>query len=268
LLVVLWLLGLTTAHAADDVLVFGVPPTQSVEQAQKLYGPLAVYLSQATGKKFELQPPRNFLEYSSNMRKAKYDFVFDGPHFVSWRMKNQDHIPLARLPGALIFAVAVQQGAAITEMDNLVAKRICGVSSPNLATLSIIDQFPNPSRQPILLPVRSFGEALDCVKTGKAEAGIMPVKFYNKFKKAGKAEGMRVLFTTKKRPLPARTFSVSGKVDAETRSKLQSALLEAGDKPGAQPLLNRFKAKNLIPVKAEEYKDVYTLLDPVWGFNQ
>jgi ABC-type phosphate/phosphonate transport system substrate-binding protein len=262
----LFISGLATA--AEDVLVFGVPPTQSVEQAVKLYGPLAEYLSKESGKKIELQPPRNFLEYTGNMRKAKYDFVFDGPHFVSWRMKNQNHMPLARLPGSLIFALVVKQDAPFKDVQNLVAKRMCGVSSPNLATLSIIDQFPNPSRQPILVPVRSFGDALDCVKTGKSEAGIMPVNFFNKFKKDGKAEGMRILFTTEKRPLPARTFSVKRDVDAIIRAKLQKALLEAGDKPGAQPLLNRFKAKNFIPVISDDYRDVYTLLDPVWGFNE
>jgi len=37
--------------------------------------------------------------------------VFDGPHFVSWRMTKLQHVPLVKFPGNLEFVVAVRKPA-------------------------------------------------------------------------------------------------------------------------------------------------------------
>lgn len=262
------LLPILGSAAEKDVITMTTAPTQSVEETHKLYGPLAEYLSEATGKQVKLVPVRNFLEYTSKMRKDEFDIIFDGPHFVSWRMRHTEHVPLARLPGELVFMAAVKDGGTISEIDQLVGKKVCAVNSPNLATLMVLDAFPNPVRQPVIVSERSFKGAMQCLKDGKGVAAILPIKFWKKFEKKGKTKGFRLLYSTKKQPLPPRSFSISKRVDAATREKLRQALLDSEGKPGAQPVLNSFRSKNFVAAKESEYLDLSRLLLSVWGFHE
>ena len=262
------LLG-NSAYAADkDVISFTTAPTQSIAKTQELYGPLVDYLAEQTGKNIKLVPARNFLEYTSKMRKGQYDIVFDGPHFVSWRMNKVNHVPVARLPGKLIFGAIVKDGGAITDVKQLIGKKVCAVNSPNLATLMVSDSFPNPVQQPVIVSARSFKDAFKCLKSGEGKAAFIPMGFWKKFKKKGKTDGLRVLYTTKKKPLPTRTFSVSRRIDAVTRTNIQKALLDAEGKQGAQPLLKRFNRKNFVDAPSSEFRGLSRLLLSVWGFHE
>ncbi len=257
------------ANAAEqDVITFTTAPTQSLAQTKKIYGPLVDYLAKSTGKNIQLVAARNFLEYTSRMRKGEYDIIFDGPHFVNWRMTHIDHTPIARLPGKLVFAAIVKDGGVINNIKQLIGKKVCAVNSPNLATLMILDSFPNPVRQPVIVSARSFKDAFKCLKTGKGQAAFLPIGFWKKFKKKGKTKGLRILYTTKKKPLPTRTFSISKRIDAATRSAIQQALLNTDGQEGAQPLLKRFRRKNFVEAPSGEFKGLSRLLLSVWGFHQ
>ena len=265
----LGLLLVNPVNAADkEVISFTTAPTQSLAKTRELYGPLVDYLAKETGKNIKLVPARNFLEYTSKMRKGKYDIVFDGPHFVSWRMNKVNHVPVARLPGKLIFSAIVKDGGVITNVKQLIGKKVCAVNSPNLATLMVSDSFPNPVQQPVIVSARSFKDAFKCLKAGKGEAAFIPMGFWKKFKKKGKTDGLRVLYTTKKKPLPTRTFSISQRVDPVTRINIQNALLDAEGKQGAQPLLKRFNRKKFIDAPSSEFKGLSRLLLSVWGFHE
>jgi len=256
-------------NAADgDVITFATAPTQSPAKTKEIYGPLVNYMAKTTGKNIQLVIPRNFLEYTSKMRKAEYDIIFDGPHFVNWRMENIDHQPIARLPGKLVFAAIVKDGGVVNNIKQLVGKKVCAVNSPNLATLMILDSFPNPVRQPVIVSARSFKAAFECLKSGKGEAAFLPVGFWKKFKKKGKTKGLRILYTTKKKPLPTRTFSISKRLDAVSRSSIQKALLNTEGQEGAKPLLKRFRRKNFVDAPSPEFNGLSRLLLSVWGFHQ
>jgi len=269
LLVVVGVAWNSPVYAADDdVITFTTAPTQSLAQTKKIYGPLVDYLAKATGKNIKLVAARNFLEYTSKMRKGEYDIIFDGPHFVSWRMEHINHQPIARLPGKLVFGAIVKDGGVINNVKQLIGKKVCAVNSPNLATLMILDSFPNPVRQPVIVSARSFKDAFKCLKSGKGKAAFLPMGFWKKFKKKGKTDGLRVLYTTKKNPLPTRTFSISKRLDAATRSAIQKALLNTEGQEGAQPLLKRFRRKNFVDAPSSEFKGLSRLLLSVWGFHQ
>ena len=64
------LLGTISASqaAAKEVLIMSTAPTQSVEKTEELYGPLAKYLTERSGKEVKLVPARNFLEYNGKNR--------------------------------------------------------------------------------------------------------------------------------------------------------------------------------------------------------
>ncbi len=268
LAIVCLILGLSgPQRAVAESIIMSTAPTQSVARTHELYGPLAKYLAEATGADIKLVPARNFLEYNSKMRKGEYDILFDGPHFVGWRIKKLGDIPVARLPGKLVFALVVKDGGPITSAEDLIGKKICAVNSPNLATLSILDQFENPVRQPVIASQRSFNDAFTCLIEGKGYAAIIPIGFWNKFEKNGKTKGLRLLQTTKDRPLPTRTFTVSKRVDVLVREKVTQALINSEGKAGPKPVLDRFRKKNFIEANKKEYEGLERLLRSVWGFH-
>ena len=261
--------GVASSQAATkDVLIMSTAPTQSVAKTMEMYGPLAKYLAEQSGAEIKLVPARNFLEYNSKMRKGEYDILFDGPHYVGWRVKKLGDTAVAKLPGKLVFAAIVKDGGPVTKPAQLIGKKVCAVNSPNLATLSILEQFDNPVRQPIIVSQRSFKDVFACLKKGEGEAAIIPMGFWKKFEKKGQTKGMRILQTTKKRPLPPRTFTVSKRVDVLTREKIAKALVNSEGAPGAKPLLDSFRKKNFVSASSSEYQGLDGLLRSVWGFNE
>ena len=81
--------------AADYVL--SAPPTETREVSQKVYQPIATYISAVFSIDVAYEYPHNWPSYISNMQQAKYDFLVVAPHFVSWRMEKIEHNPLVSL---------------------------------------------------------------------------------------------------------------------------------------------------------------------------
>lgn len=122
--------------------------------------PVAAFLTKVTGQRVTYQHSDNWLSYQSEMQKDAYDLIFDGPHFVGWRMAKHQHTPLVKLPGNLSFAVIVRaKETRIENIESLAGHTVCAHAPPNLATLSLLAQFTNPSRQPLVIEVKGFKAA-------------------------------------------------------------------------------------------------------------
>ena len=98
-----------TASSEPGTYVFSAPPRESAQAAAEIYGPIAKYLSAATGKKVVYRQPSNWIAYQAEMRKGEYDLVFDGPHFNAWRAANLQHNILVKAPGEHSFVVVVKK---------------------------------------------------------------------------------------------------------------------------------------------------------------
>ena len=85
------------------------------------------------------------------MRQGKYDLVYDGAHFVSWRINKLQHQALATLPVKIGFVVITRKDMTdINQLNDLNGRAVCGFAPPNMATMVLYKQFGNPSRQPLL----------------------------------------------------------------------------------------------------------------------
>lgn len=88
--------------ASGKTYLFSAPPRGSETKEREVYEPIASYLSQVTGKNIVYKHPDNWLNYQNLMQQGKYDLVFDGPHFIGWRMEKPGHQPLVKLPGSYL----------------------------------------------------------------------------------------------------------------------------------------------------------------------
>ncbi len=257
----LWLLPGVPAWAE---LVFTAPPRESVAKANAVYKPIADFLTKVIGEKVVYKNSDNWLSYQSEMRKGTYDIVFDGPAFVGWRMAKLGHLPLVKLPGNLSFVTVVKSdNTKITELKDLAGRTICGFAPPNLATLTVMYQFDNPSRQPAFLETSSFADAYQGVLSGKCVAGVLQVKMWEELDKEKNAT--RVVFHSK--PVPNQAFTVGPKIAPEMRIKLIEALLSEEGKIATRKLRDEFKGQDFVVAQAAEYEDLGVLLRDVWGFE-
>lgn len=253
-----------SALAAPD-LVFTAPPRGAGINESDVYQPVADYLSAAIGKKIVYKHSDNWLSYQDEMRKGAYDLVFDGPHFISWRMVKLGHEPLAKLPGKLTFVVvAKKDNEKVTSLKDLAGRLVCGLAPPNLATLTMYVQFDNPVRQPLIVEVASFKAAYENLVKGKCVGAVMPIGIFNGLDKDKSAA--KVLY--KSEGIANQGFSASNRFTPEQKAKMAEALVAPEAKVKMAKFFENYnKDKDLAKAVKTEYEGVAVLLKDVWGFD-
>ncbi len=251
---------------AANEYIFSAPPRGSAEKESKVYKPIAAYLSKVLRKKIIYQHPGNWLSYQHNMQIGKYDLVFDGPHFVSWRILKTNHVPLVKLPGKLAFSIMVaKNNQNIKNYHDLMGRTVCGLAPPNLATLTLYSLFTNPVRQPLVIEVKSFPEGYTKATKETCVGAVMRDKMFNKLNKKKKAG--RVIFNSK--GIANQAFSAGPKFSAKEKEKLVVALLSKSAVGQMQAFHKRFnkKGKPILPAKKQDFEGLALLLKDVWGFS-
>ena len=248
--------------------VFSAPPRGPAAKEADVYEPIAQYLSKVTGKRIVYKHPDNWLNYQNQMQKGNYDLVFDGPHFIGWRMAKVQHRPLAKLPGKLAFVIFVKKdNKDVKSADDLAGNTLCGLAPPNLATLTMYNQFPNPMRQPHVVEVKSFPAGYRNVVKGKCTAGVMRDKMFNKLQKEN-GGAARVVWSSN--GTANQGFSAGPRFSESDRTRIAEALQSKKAAPHLDAFYERFskKNRNLIPANTQEYAGLGVLLRDVWGFHQ
>ena len=254
--------------AANAKLVMSAPPRETLLDGEKYYAPIAKYLSKVLGEKVVYEHPENWPKYTSDMRSGKYDIVFDGPHFVAWRMKHVKHVPIARLSGTLDFMVlAKKTDTRVNSMRDLVGKSICGLASPNLGTVSAFAMYNNPVIQPDIMVVEGgMKTVMKKFLKGECQYAVVRDKLYKKLP-ADKKEMIKIV--GRSQSLPNQTISVSTKINKLKRNKIAATLTSERGAEIADQLLSRFskKKKYFIPAKVNEFNGLEDLLEGVvWGW--
>ncbi|MCB1738086.1 MAG: PhnD/SsuA/transferrin family substrate-binding protein [Gammaproteobacteria bacterium] len=248
--------------------VLSAPPRETPEAGAAVYGPLADSLGQVLGESVVYRHPGNWAAYGRNMRDGMYDFVFDAPHFGSWRIEHLNHTPLAALPGKLDFVI-VSTNPEIKTGKDLISKRFCGLESPNMGTLIVQNMFRNPVQQPVYVFVKGGVPAVfNALTDGKCEAGVLRSPYY--FKKLSDADRSRVKLVQQTKPTPNQTLTGSPRLSNDAKVAIMDMLTDpARAKVGSQALFARF-SKN---ATAWERPDVtaYTYLNlllegQAWGW--
>ena len=253
--------------AQAEGLILTGPPRETPEKGMKMYGPIAAHLSKTLGVKVTYVHPGNWLKYQREMRNDKYDIVFDGPHFISWRIEHLGHEALIKLPGKLQFMLVYEKGVEqYKHPDDLIGKRICGISMPNLSTLSILDYYRNPVRQPMIKGIKGgmkkVHKSLISKKSG-CSAAVLRTAFFKKKLKQPQRDNLSTLFLSK--AMPNQGISVSKRVSQRVKNQITNDLTIGKGVASTKGILKRFggKAKSFIPVKEAEYAGYNNLLEGV-----
>jgi ABC-type phosphate/phosphonate transport system substrate-binding protein len=257
--------GLFCQSVLADEIIMSAPPRENQQEAEALYNPLAKIFSEILGRPVRYVYPDNWLNYQREMRRGNYDIAFDGPHFASWRIKHLEHDLLVKLTGTIQFVTFVnKRNKSVETLNDLIGKKICSISPPNLSALTILDTYKNPVQQPILFGIRGGMETVvNRFNSGACEAAVVRESYYKKKLSLEDRDRTKVLFQSK--PLPNQAFTVSKKLSAADVAKLASAIQYGNAKDVIDPIAKRFGGKEaeFLAAETSEYFDQRLLLEGV-----
>ncbi|VAW59437.1 hypothetical protein MNBD_GAMMA11-49 [hydrothermal vent metagenome] len=261
------LITITLAYPVSAIsdYLFTAPPRETPQKGIETYQPIADYLSKSTGEKFIYRQPANWVEYSRGIQNNEYDLVFDGPHFVSWRIQYTQHSVLSKLPQLHVWRVIARSDANdIQTLDDLVGKKICAPKSPNFGMLTMMSHYSNPAREPVHIITKGWKEGFDSVVQGICVAAVMPKTNHRKFDPL--LEKTRAIHTHL--PYPNQAFTVSPSVPPHLQSKITRLLLSDKGQAAMSKLRDRFShGANLISAENEEYEGISMVLSRADNFK-
>lgn len=245
--------------------VFSAPPRESAQAANEIYGPIADYLSKITGKQVVFRYSGNWINYQSEMRKGEYDLVFDGPHLNAWRATHLQHNILIKAPGDTTFVVAVKRNNdKLQDLRQLMGRSICGMSPPNLGTLTVLGQFDNPLRQPLIVSTQSWDSIYREMQSGRCTAAILPTHNLAKYDPQGTAT--RVIFKAK--AYPSQALSAGPRISTEDQAKIARAMTLPDARSATAKLRDAYALSgDFLPAGKDEYAGVASILKDTWGYQ-
>ena len=255
----------TYPHVALSDYIFTAPPRESLEKGNKVYKPISDFLSEVTGERFIYEHPKNWEEYSAKMHSEHYDLLFDGPHFIDWRIKNLNHEALIKLPQLIRFRVIARKNdTSINSLKDATGKKACAPGTPNFAMLSMFSHFTDPDKQPVHIKVKGWKNVYNAVLNNQCDIGVIPKTNLAKFDKHG--ENIKILHTHL--PYPNQGFTAGGRISPRLTDKVLKALLSAEGQEILSNLRKRYGAgAELVRASNEEYDGVRYVLQRAENFK-
>lgn len=249
------------SNSARSEYLFAAPPRESQEKGIEIYKPIADYLTKVTGEKFIYKHPSDWTEYSSDMQNQRYDLIFDGPHFVSWRIENINHDVVVKLPQLHVWRVIVRSDSNIDSMNDLVGKKICAPKLPNFGMLTMMSHYYNPDREPVHIVTKGWKDGFNGVVEGKCEATVLPKTNHKKFD----PHSLKTKPIHTHLPYPNQAFTSGPRMSSDLNIK--KALLSKEGQEATFKLRERFtQGANLVDAENEEYEGISLVLKRAKNF--
>jgi hypothetical protein len=252
---------LITEH---NELVLSAAPREDGAEADIIFTPVAEYLTAVLGKKVVFKHPGNWGVYQGLMQKGAYDIVFDGAHFNSWRVDRAQHNVLVKVPGEHVFVVLVKKDSKIREIKQLAGRTICAHAPPNLGTLTALNEFNNPARQPIIVNIDGWKQIYQGMLNDKCVAAAIPLKKLEEFEKnSGRLS--KIVF--RGAVLPDSAISAGPRLNAQDQEKITRALLSPEGEKATIKLREKYAAgKSFAAASNKEFAGLSTYLKNEWGY--
>ena len=159
----------------------------------------------------------------------------------------------------------MRSDSSIRSVADIAGRGVCAHAPPNLATLTLHNQFPNLMRLPRIHSMRGFKNHYVGLMAGTCEAAVLPTKIYKKLLAQDPGQ-TRSLFRSA--PLPHQGFSAGRRISAALAQQIGEALLSPAGVEATKRLRERFAGgKGLIPANRKEYTGFSALLSEMVGFD-
>lgn len=247
-------------------LILSAPPRETPNQGYKLYAPLAEHIGKLLGVEVKYTHSKHWLRYQSDIKKRKYDIVFDGPHLASWRIKHLKHKPLVKLPGTLgFYMLALSDNKKIKTPEDLVYKKVCAIPPPNLTSVILLQRLNDPVREPIILSIKGgMGKIFKALLDGKCEGAVVRDTYYKKILSDEERANVKIIY--KSPAFPNQVITASDRISEDDQQKIIASLTTGDGIEVMTPIVKRFggkKVKSFIKADTSEYDGYFSFLEGV-----
>ncbi|MGD8999662.1 MAG: PhnD/SsuA/transferrin family substrate-binding protein [Granulosicoccaceae bacterium] len=252
-------LALASVGAQAATYNFVVQPILPPDQTRKAFEPLTQYLSQQTGHDIKLVTAINFLTYWETMKKGnKYDIILDAAHLTDYRLQRMDYKVLAKRAEVVSYSLVTGENADILEAREMIGKSIATIGSPSLGMLRVEEMFPNPLRQPAIVEVNNSIDSINKVLDGKAVGAMVPTPLVGAYP--------QLITITTTEQVPHTAISASPRVPADVQNAIRNSLVNAGNTPAGQKMLEAINFPSFEATSAKTYNGYAKLLEGTWGY--
>lgn len=245
--------------------VLSAAPREEEAESNNLYAPVAEYLSKVLGKRVVYSYPGNWGVYQGLMQKNAYDLVFDGPHFNSWRAERSQHRVLLKVPGEHVFVVLVKKdNDKLRELKQLAGRTVCAHAPPNLGTLTILNEFDNPARQPLIVNIDGWHNIYNGLLADKCVSAVIPLAKLEQFEKE---TGRQTRIVFRGATLPDNALSAGPRLSATEQDKITLALLSPEGQKATARLREKYgHGEQFVTTNNREFAGLSTYLKNEWGY--
>jgi len=200
------------------------------------------------------------------MKRGKFDIVFDGPHFASWRIKHLNHTAVAKLPGTLQFhLVAMAANDRINMPRDMGAKKVCVIPPPNLSAMLMLTRLDQDAREPVIKAAKGGMKGVyKGLKSGRCETAMLRSFFYNKKLNEQQRSELKIIYSSP--VLPNQMITVGKRIQHADLEKITESLINGEGVVASQNIVKRFagkQAKALVEVQENEYAGYSVLPEEV-----
>lgn len=246
-------------------IVLSAAPREEEAESTSIYAPVAEYLSRVIGKPVVYKYPGNWGVYQGLMQKGAYDLVFDGPHFNSWRAERSQHHVLLKVPGDHVFVVlAKKDNDKLHDLKQLAGRTVCAHAPPNLGTLTVLNEFENPARQPLIVNVDGWRNIYNGLLANKCVSAVIPLAKLEQFEQQ---TGRQTKIVFRGATLPDNALSAGPRLSASEQDKIARALLSPESEKFTARLREKYaRGKQFVATSNKEFAGLSTYLKNEWGY--
>ncbi len=235
-----------------------VNPVFSADQAEMVYRPLAVFLSERTGLAIEIITPRNFHRYWLDARRGVNPaLALEDAHMAAWRMAARGFTPLVTSAESMSFSLLTTGFYADDTLEDFIGRRISSLPAPSLGYVILADWFGNPMQQPLIESnATSWLDAVEIIFSGEADAAMVPNNLVERYP--------NLYVISQSREFPGLTLSAAPEVPASIRQAVTTAMLELNEEAEHHAALHELDVSAFIAADPEAFRGLERWMSAVF----
>ncbi|MFP4131826.1 phosphate/phosphite/phosphonate ABC transporter substrate-binding protein [Thiohalospira sp.] len=259
--------GAVADDAGERAWRLGVHPYISATQLLERLQPLADYLTETTGDRFEVRVANSYEAHIHAVAEGQVDLAYMGPSSYGrlW-LEHGRHEVLARqeVQGRDVFhgILAVRDDSDLEALPEVEGRTVAFVSDDStmgyrMPRQMLAEAGVEPGDTDSWSFLGNHFNVASAVLLGDVEVGAMREEVFRRFR----SRGVRALARTE--PVPQHPWVVRQGVAAERVERWREALLDLSDHPQGEAVLEALgpEVTGLVPASAEDYRPLRELVE-------
>ncbi len=247
---------LTLQHLCADI-IMGVVPQQSPLKLQKVWQPIAKYLSDKTGETVIFKTEKSINTFEKVLYAGGYDFAYMNPYHYVVAHKKQGYNAKVRAKKNIRGILVMNTENDVEKLKDKAARYLFPAPNAFAATLltkyELVKKFNvNADVLKKARYVNSHDSVYKAVSRGIGDIGGGIERTFNNMNDTQTKEKLHIVHTTK--AYPSHPFAFKADMNRLKAQRIIDALLEM-----PEPLLKALSVKALKKINNDEYKSVKEL---------